>query len=176
VTPKINSLIVLDKYQQKICEFIGKCRYNINREKNVNDKKVGDQDNHFVDVNGFGGEFAFCKLFNLMPDFTVKVTQTNKNDFDAILFNKIRVDIKTTQYSTGQLLVHKDKIAEVHCYALMVGSMPEYRFKGFMLKDEIIKPERLKAINPQKPDKISFLAKQEELKELYEIFTIKRNS
>ena len=75
----IGSKIVLTPVEQKICEYIGIKRYNINRQKGVTDKKIGKEDNHFMDVNGFGGEFAFCKLFNIMPDFLVQVTQTNKN-------------------------------------------------------------------------------------------------
>ena len=87
----INTKIVLTPEEQMICEHIGIQRYNINRRKGVKDKKIGKENNYFMDINGFGGEFAFCKLLNVMPDFLVQVTQTNKNDYDAIIFNCIKI-------------------------------------------------------------------------------------
>lgn len=121
-----------------------------------------------MDINGFGGEFAFCKVFNVMPDFLVKVTQTNKNDYDAIIFNSIKVDVKTTKFATGRLLTARWKIDEVDVYALMVGEMPKYTFKGFMLRDELKKDCRLKSLG----HKIGYIAEQDELKNIEELFQV----
>jgi hypothetical protein len=164
----INSEIILSPHEQKICEYIGKQRYLVNRKNNVTDKKIGDQDNYYMDINGFGGEFAFCKLFNVMPDFLVKVTQTNKNDYDAIIFNSIKVDVKTTKFTTGRLLTARWKVDEVDVYALMVGEMPKYTFKGFMLRDELKKDDRLKSLG----HKVGYVAEQNELKEIEELFQL----
>lgn len=162
----IGSKIFLTKEEQKICEYIGIQRYNINREKGVTDKKIGKEDNHFMDVNGFGGEFAFCKLFNVMPDFLVQVTQTNKNDYDALLFNCIKVDVKTTDVLSGRLLAAPWKIDEVDCYALIVGTIPNYIFKGFMLRDDLKREDRIKSLGYRK----GYVAEQSELKELHDLF------
>ena len=164
----INSEIVLSLHEQKICEYIAKKRYEINRQNNVENKKIGDQDDDFTDTNGFGGEFAFCKLFNVMPDFIVKVTQSNKNDYDAIIYNSIKVDVKTTKYYSGKLLVAKWKVDEVDVYALMVGEMPKYIFKGFILREELIKDTRLE----QMKNGLSYVARQYELKEIQELLYV----
>ena len=164
----INTKIVLTREEQKICEYIGIKRYNINREKGVTDKKIGKEDNHFMDINGFGGEFAFCKLFNIMPDFLVKVTQTNKNDYDALLFNCISVDVKTTHYITGTLAVANWKIDKVDCYALMIGKMPSYTFKGFMFGDDLKKENRLGDLGHG----MSYIVEQNELKELHDLYEL----
>ena len=164
----INTKIVLTREEQKICEYIGIKRYNINREKGVTDKKIGKEDNHFMDINGFGGEFAFCKLFNVMPDFLVKVTQTNKNDYDALLFNCIKVDVKTTDVLSGRLLAAPWKVDEVDCYALIVGKMPNYIFKGFMLREDLKKEDRLKSLGYRK----GYVAEQNELKELHDLYEL----
>ena len=44
----INTKIVLTREEQKICEYIGKSRYLINREKGVTDKKIGNKDNKSI--------------------------------------------------------------------------------------------------------------------------------
>lgn len=164
----IGSQIILSKEEQKICEYIGKSRYLINREKGVTDKKIGNKDNKSMDDDGFGGEFAFCKLFNLMPDFLVQVTQTNKNDYDAIIFNCIKIDVKTTPVITGRLLTPLWKVDEVDCYALMVGEMPSYTFKGFMLRENLKQDKRIGSLGYDK----GYIAKQHELKELHDIYEL----
>ena len=164
----INTKIVLTPEEQMICEHIGIRRYNINRQKGVTDKKIGKENNYFMDINGFGGEFAFCKLFNLMPDFLVQVTQTNKNDYDAIIFNCIKVDVKTTDVITGRLLTPLWKIDEVDCYALMVGEMPNYIFKGFMLREDLKQDKRIGSLGYKE----GYIAKQNELKELHDLYEL----
>jgi len=164
----IGSKILLTKEEQKICEYIGQSRYLVNREKGVTDKKIGNKDNKSMDDDGFGGEFAFCKLFNVMPDFSVKVTQTNKNDYDALLFNCISVDVKTTDFITGRLLTPLWKIDEVDCYALMIGEMPCYTFKGFMLGEDLKKENRLKDLGYG----MNYAAEQNELKELHDLYQL----
>ena len=164
----INTKIVLTREEQKICEYIGKSRYLINREKGVTDKKIGNKDNKSMDDDGFGGEFAFCKLFNIMPDFLVKVTKTNKNDYDALLFNCISVDVKTTHYITGTLAVANWKIDKVDCYALMIGEIPCYTFKGFMLGEDLKKQNRLKDLGRG----MNYAAEQNELKELHDLYEL----
>lgn len=164
----INRKIILTTEEQKICEYIGIKRYNINREKGVTDKKIGKEDNHFMDVNGFGGEFAFCKLFNIMPDFLVQVTQTNKNDYDALIFNCIKVDVKTTDVITGRLLTPLWKVDEVDCYALIVGKMPNFIFKGFMLREDLKQDKRIGSLGYKK----GYIAEQHELKELHDIYEL----
>jgi hypothetical protein len=164
----IGSKILLTKEEQKICEYIGKRRYKINREKGVTDKKIGEEDNLFMDQNGFGGEFAFCKLFNVMPDFLVQVTQTNKNDYDALLFNCIKVDVKTTDVLSGRLLAAPWKVDEVDCYALIVGTIPNYIFKGFMLRDDLKTKDRYKSLKEGYSK--GYVAEQNELKELHDLF------
>lgn len=167
----IDSKIILTPHEHKICEYIGKERYKVNRKSGVADKKIGKEENFFMDINGFGGEFAFCKLFNIMPDFLVKVTQTNKYDYDALLFNTIKVDVKTTDVLTGRLLAAPWKNDEVDCYALIVGTIPEFIFKGFMTREELKKDSRLKSLGYRK----GYVAEQNELKELSDLFEINEN-
>jgi hypothetical protein len=164
----IGSQIILSKEEQMICENIGIQRYNINRQKGVKDKKIGTDDNYFMDINGFGGEFALCKLFNIMPDFIVQVTQTNKDDYDALLFNCISVDVKTTHVFTGRLLTPLWKIDKVDCYALMIGEIPYYTFKGFMLGEDLKKEDRLKDLGRG----MNYAAEQNELKELHDLYEL----
>ena len=164
----INTKIVLTPEEQMICEHIGIRRYNINRQKGVTDKKIGKENNYFMDINGFGGEFAFCKLFNLMPDFLVQVTQTNKNDYDAIIFNCIKIDVKTTPVIAGKLVTPLWKVDEVDCYALIVGEIPNYTFKGFMLREDLKQDKRIGSLGYDK----GYIAEQNQLKELHDLYEL----
>lgn len=136
---KISASINLTNEEVKICQYIAKRRQATAREHGVTDRKIGNQSNNFTDENGFGGEFAFCKLFNVMPDFWVKNPNTDLPKYDVKLPCGLKIDVKTTKYETGRLVVAKWKAGDVDCYALMTGTMPTYTLRGFFTKEATMK-------------------------------------
>jgi len=129
--------ITLNKAEQKLAEYLAKARYNNARRNKVKDKKAGDQSNEFTDLNGIGGEIAFCKMFNLYPD-----TETDLIDLpdeDCTLHSGHAVDVKATKYANGRLIVALWKRdAKVDLYALMVGEFPTYRYVGMCRKEDVV--------------------------------------
>jgi hypothetical protein len=134
--------IILNDIEQKIVQYIARSRFEINRQNGVKNARKGKQSDHLTDLDGFGGEFAFCKLFNLYPDLEVKVTSQETDSGDCILNGK-RIDIKTTKYKTGKLICALWKNDEIDYYALMVGEFPRYEFKGFAKASDVKKEENI---------------------------------
>ena len=161
----IGTEVQLNQVEQNICKAIAKLRYNKNRANNIKDKKIGKQSNHFTDLEGFSAEFAFCKLHNLFPDFSIEPRSSSEDEGDACLSNGQTVDVKTTKYSTGRLLAASWKKASVDLYALMTGEFPNYIFRGFMQSSELLKTERLGDLGHGE----GYLAEQSELSELSEL-------
>ena len=140
----IGKVITLNKIDSVICKNIAKKRYENNRKSGIGNRKIGGQSNEFTDLNGFGAEFAFCKLFNLMPDFSIHPRKSDADDHDCKMHDGTTVDVKTTKYKTGRLLVAKWKSTGSEVFALMIGEFPTYTFKGFCLRDDAMQKKHLK--------------------------------
>jgi len=168
---KIGTVITLSESEQRICGYIAHRRTSNNRLEEVSDVKVGNISHEIMDLEGFAAEFAFCKLFNIFPDFYIGVTSSKKgNDKgDAVLFNGMTVDVKSTTLPHGKLLVVPWK-KRIDLFALMTGTFPTYTFKGFMDYDETMKKSRLEKQNPNYP--ASHAVYQRELKELEDLIGI----
>ena len=124
--------VVLKRYEHNKrvkakATYYGKGLENITREKEL-----------ALGGNSYGGEVAFCRLFNLKPDTS---TDEGYPPFDAVLPNGLTVDVKTTSVSNGMLIV-KDTGHTADIYALMIGTLPTYTFMGFAARNEIIIPRR----------------------------------
>lgn len=157
---KISTSITLNITEQRLCKHIAKERYKVNRKKGVKNSKIGDQSDELTDLEGFAGELAFCKIFNVFPDLLVQVTDQNTDTGDCILSDGTVVDVKTTKYPNGKLLAARWKnCKEIDVYALMVGTFPTYKFMGFMSKDELLQEKRLRDLGHGK----GYVAYQNEL-------------
>lgn len=166
-----NSIITLNDDEVKICKYIGKKRYEAARKNGVKDRKIGNQDNDFMDANGFGGEFAFCKMFNLMPDFFIKQPNSGLPEYDAVFSFGIKVDVKTTPYDFGRLLVAKWKSGDVDLYALMTGLLPTFTFRGFATKELALDKGNLRCFGHGE----GYALEQSELLDITDIYNIKES-
>ena len=132
--------IKLTDSEVKICEWLGKSRYQNNRVASVLDKKIGPQSCDITDLDGICGEFAFCKAFNLYPDMSL---EPRKGGFDLV-WNGKKIDIKTTRYKTGKLLATKDKkLEDSDIYALIIKNDQNYTIAGWCYCEELIKNSNL---------------------------------
>jgi len=132
--------ITLDNHEQFIVKSIAKERQRNNIERGSRDYKVCTEDDLKINIEGTGGEFAFCKLQNIYPDMTIN----HPIAFDCYHRTWGFIDIKTTKKINGMLLVGTWKSRAIpNHYALMVGEFPTYEFKGFFPGDEVFKPENL---------------------------------
>ncbi len=132
--------ITLDNYEQEIVRGIALARHKNNVDRGSRDFKMGGGDDLLINIEGTGGEFAFCKLQNIYPDMTIN----HPIPFDCYIKGHGYVDIKSTTYTKGRLIVGVWKSRSIpDYYALMVGQFPTYEFKGFYGGDDMFKPENL---------------------------------
>lgn len=136
----------LSDEDQIICKELANERYESNRKSGVRDQKIGKQSNEFVDLQGVSGEFAFCRIFDVEPDTSIYPRNAKRDKGDTVLDDGTVVDVKTTHYPNGKLLVVPWKVAnsKADYYGLMVGAFPTYEFKGFIHRDDMLQSKRLK--------------------------------
>ena len=156
---KKNISLTLNDGEQQICKLIAKARFNNNRNNNVKNSKVGEQSNEFTDLEGIGGEVAFCKMVNAFPDFSIHVRNATEDKGDLVV-NNVTIDVKTTKYKNGKLLAVPWKKSNVELYVLMVGEFPTYTYKGSMFAKDLLIPERIG--NLGRGD--TYIAEQKDLK------------
>ena len=146
---KIGQVISLNQAERKLAHFVAKNRNGNNRHFNTTNLKISADDPATVDLEGVCGEIAFCRLFNVYPDIDTDREPPHPL-YDAIIPPippGIRIDVKTTKYENGKLLVDARKGSKtdgVDFYALMTGQFPgPYTFRGFIAKEHIIQPHRI---------------------------------
>jgi len=131
--------ITLNETDQRLAEFLGKKRYEHSRENKITDRKIGGQSNYITDLEGVAGEIAFCKLHNVFPI----CTDIGKREYYDLLSPTLgTVDVKTTKYSSGRLLVtlnKKNKEQTPDTYVLMTGCFPTYHCRGYMAASDLLK-------------------------------------
>lgn len=140
----MNYKIKLSDEDITTCKKLAQERYGSNRSSGVENKKIGKQSDEFVELQGIGGEFAFCRIFGLEPDQTIAPRGTKTDKGDVWLPNGTLVDIKTTHYRTGKLLVPTWKQdSKIQYFGLMVGTFPIFEFKGWIERENILTEDRL---------------------------------
>lgn len=101
-------------------------------------------DDEGINLRGFCGELAFCKIFNCYPDLSVMAQSCAQGtDRGDVKLNGFTIDVKTTKYPNGRLIARRHKKINGDFFALMVGDLPTFEFKGFMRQEELLRPERL---------------------------------
>lgn len=136
--------ITLSKAEQKLAIFLARARHQNARSNGVVDRKIGPQDCETTDLNGIGGEIAFCKMANLYPDLEIADPSELSDRPDCTLDDGRTIDIKTTKYKNGKLLATLKKDAfRCDLYALMIGEMPTYRYVGMATAGELFREENI---------------------------------
>jgi hypothetical protein len=161
----IGTSIKLTPVEIRLCEHVTKVRMKTNVQNNVNEKKITKDQDLEIEIQGYGAELAFCRLFNIFPDTSTHSRSSEEDTGDATLHCGLSVDVKATNYPLGKLLAPIWKSDNIDLYALMVGDFPDYTFKGFMLKDELRQDRRVGTLGHGP----TYIAHQHELMELEEV-------
>lgn len=122
-----------------ICQMIGRMRNIVNKTCGIKDTKISPDTNDNIDVQGFLAEYAFCKHFNLFPDFDVT---PRSGSYDAF-YKGYRYDIKSTQHKNGRLIATTKVNPDVDIYILAIIDDTEIDFIGYAFKEELIRPENI---------------------------------
>lgn len=133
--------VKLEKHELEICKNIAKLRNEANRKFNVINAKRCDLNDDEINTIGFIAEFAFCKKFNLFPDFDII---PRSGTCDGKTKNGTRYDIKATNRLNGNLIATSKINKDVDVYILAIVNDNEVDFVGWVNKDEFIKDSNLK--------------------------------
>lgn len=136
--------ITLTQSEILLCQHIGGLRSLMNRSAGVKNMQVvpvfGGLGN---DQDGFIGEYAFCRLFNVFFSLS---TDIRKGSYDCILERdgaQYRVDVKTTRRKDGKLLSTLNVNNDVDIYVLAVLNGHSVYFPGYARASDLIRPENL---------------------------------
>lgn len=142
--PRIGSSHELNDAEQVLARHVARARHQACRDAGISNGRRGPGSDESIDLEGFAAEIAFCQIHNSYPYVEI-VTRGPLPDWDVIVADGITVEVKSTTYKTGKLLLPVGKENDsVDVYALMIGSFPgPYYLKGFMGHDELIRPERI---------------------------------
>ena len=135
--------IKLNIAEQRLAKYLAKKRYENARRRGKPNMKMGEQSDEQTDLEGVGAEIAYCKAMNVYPDLETDLDKLPSED--AILANGISVDVKSTTYSNGRLLVTlKKSVGDVDMYVLVTGRFPEYQIIGTTLSENVFKAKNIK--------------------------------
>ena len=110
------------------------------RNSNVKDLKRSDLSGSEIDSDGLIAEYAFCKHKNVFPDL---IPSPRSGSCDAIV-NGLRIDIKSTRYSNGRLLVTLKDNPDVDIYVLAIIDKNNVTFAGWEYKKNVCIPENIR--------------------------------
>ncbi len=133
--------ITLSQVEIQYVKFVAEMRISYDREcEKIGNWKSGNKTREKL-LNPIGAELAFCKAFNLYPDFSRRFKW-----YDATLPDGRTVDVKHTDQDRGHLIaaLNSSKKRLVDLYVLMVGEFPTYEFRGVIPAEVFIRKENVK--------------------------------
>jgi len=135
-------IISMTPSETAIAQVLAVMRNTNARHNNVTDKQVSKQSPIEIDRDGVLSEMAFGKAFNLYPDLAVKSTRSG---VDLVGKNGNRIDVKSTRYKAGRLIIHIDKpLDEVDIYALAIVDGDNVDLVGYIKATDAMKKENIK--------------------------------
>jgi hypothetical protein len=134
--------IILNKNEINFAEMIGKKRQEINVRRKLVDKRQDNQANSTdITIEGYAGQLAFCKLFNIYPDMTSEVRKGA--DPSQIRYQDWFVQVKTNDKSE-MWVVEWRKPTDGLVFAKMKGTIVRgYDFEGFISSHKALDPDNL---------------------------------
>lgn len=148
--------VTLSEDRLELAREVGEGRYTRCRSAGVYNGRHSGRGDDFVDVNGACGEVALLQLlleqglstddFNeslrLILDVSPKSAARGEDAGDLLVGGQ-RIDVKTTHYETGSLIIAPQKQGSrsgVHGFALMTGDYtrgPDFVFRGWLDADSV---------------------------------------
>lgn len=121
---------------------LGRARYENNRQNGVLRNDISKVDPVISDCEGVAGELAFAQMVDADTTEIKRIGVTSSEqgtDTGDVHFNGLNIDVKTTKYASGHLLVYKHKLDNPHVdgYALITGWRGQYVFRGYISKEAI---------------------------------------
>ena len=137
----MTTFVLLTEVDKSWAKQLTTAVYDSATKKNLVDEAVNtDVDPHDLDLLGYSGELAFAKIANHFP-----ATATDGPTPVDCVVNGITVDVKTTDYTTGHLVVRpKMKGNSAKSFVLMTGTMDKgFHYRGWMWAEDVFQDKYL---------------------------------
>jgi hypothetical protein len=123
-----------------VCRVIGNMRTIVARANSVGDQKIGPAHGSLVDEDGVIAEYAFCKLWNIHMDLTVR---PRAGSYDCMLKKK-RIDVKSTRVKSGHLAVKLARNEDVDVFVLAIIDGNQVIFPGWASAEDVYNDNTIK--------------------------------
>ena len=164
----------LNEHEKRLIEDVARGRQENNLKHGFTEMKVGDGSFESVDRNGVAGEWVASRLLNVSMDLRTDYEDPKQvPKWDLAFFGTI--DVKTTTYSNGSLLVPRHKypkdLEAIDYYCLVTGDWEEgYMVRGFAKSSDVLQQSNLVAMRKDRPNVLSYRLFQSELIPLVEFY------
>ena len=134
-------IVHMSQTEAIIAQMLGMMRGMTHKSNGLVDKQMGMQDPLEIDRDGMLAEMAAAKHLNLWPDLSIR---PNKSLSDLIGRKGDRIDVKSTRYKAGRLLIHRDKVVDdVDIYILAIVDVNNVDLVGYISSKDAIQEKNL---------------------------------
>jgi hypothetical protein len=138
----IGTEVTLLDIEIKIAKYVAHERIVNASQTTYHRGKMSNLDDLEMNHEGMMAEIAFCKLFNIYPDMNA-TPRRSKDDFGDCILHGLRVDVKSTKYHKGKLLVTRWNHCNSDAFVLMTGGKGKYIFRGFAKSSDVVSSKTL---------------------------------
>ncbi len=118
--------IILNKMELRLAKALAKAKMDQNQ---VNGMISSGPRSLEIDLRGVSGELAVCKKYNTYPDMVIG---PHYSGYDLI-YNNLRVDVKTTKFTSGYLQAKlKKKHTDCDVFILVRDESPTFVLEGWI--------------------------------------------
>jgi hypothetical protein len=136
-------VVTLNRYEIDMVEHVTKDKLRLEDVAQIQNRTT----DFYRRLNAYGAELAFCKLFNLYRDFDI-----HYGSYDVVITfhyenyeERKTVDVKQTIYNNGKVWASKNS-TPCDIYALMVGEIPTFIYRGAIPGEILFRPENLETM------------------------------
>ena len=131
---------ILTDQELAMVTSIAATRTAVARGANVKDAKMGKKSGLQYDIDGFIGEYAFCKWKNIFVDL---IPSPRSGSYDCLIKGK-RIDVKTTRHQKGRLVAVLKDNPDVDTYVLAIIDENIVSFPGYAHKGDLCQKRNIK--------------------------------
>jgi len=130
--------VVLDSVEQQLANIMAMDNVKVSGDLGYKSKKRDNTRSHYeICLEGYGAELAVAKSLNIYPSLGSEFSKIDLNLNGTI-------NVKSTHYETGRLLVPDYQGRTTDWYILVIGKIPEYRIAGVAHANEVFRKENIK--------------------------------
>ena len=127
----------LTDLEQGLVEAVVKAKIKHSEANGFKKVKRDTRSHHEIMTQGLAAELMVCKYLNCYPDIDEQYSKVD------IVWNGKTINVKSTHYPNGRLLIPDYQGITADIYILAIGTMPEFKIIGWASAENIFRKENL---------------------------------